>query len=397
MKKLHLVSAMYASKGHGQEYVRNFCYELMGHYNIVLHLATNSEIEAPEGIQITYTGVDYKRTEAQNFNRYSFFASYFRAIFKQLLSAKYYRKVIKSDLIDNGDLVYIMDYDVIPLKILIDGLKRKGTRIFLWIHSAKFESKNVLYTAYKSIFKKMFNSFISNDIEGVVVNGDFIKEKIEFYLKIPKDKVHVIQYPSSIPFNPINKEAARKKLGISSKDNVVMSFGMLRKDKNIEFLIKSIAQVDTKVLLVIVGSEASVTRKDIENWIDKYNLKSYKLEIDYISEERMALYYSASDLLLLTYNIESGSQSGPLSLAREFELPAIVSNSGEIGRYVQHSGVGLVADLNIKDDFIKKIDRFFNSEDCKIQIASNIKKAKEMYSWKSAKKKYLEVFDAKKN
>ncbi|MEC7263640.1 MAG: glycosyltransferase family 4 protein [Bacteroidota bacterium] len=395
MEKLHLISAMYTVKGHGQEYISNFCAELKEHYEIVLHLASNPDVEVPDGIKAIYTGIDYKSTEAQKFNKYAALAPYLRALTKQFLSRKYYKEILKSDQLEKGDLVYIMDYDVIPLNMLIKGLSKKGTRNFLWIHSAKFESKNVIYTAYKSIFKRKFEKFISEKIEGIIVNGNYIKEKIQFYLKVPPQKIFVIQYPSSIPFKMIDKGLARKKLDIQPNSNIILSFGMLRKDKNIEFLIESVSKVKSDVTLLIVGSEASVTKNDIEWWIQKYNLKSYKLDIDYISEERMAFYYSASDVLLLTYEIESGSQSGPLSLAREFELPAIVTNTGEIGRYVEDTGVGLLANLEIKNDFAQKIDSFFNNIERKKQIVSNTRDAKGLYSWKSAKNKYLMAFNAK--
>lgn len=395
MKRIHLISAIYVTKGHGYEYIRNFCINLQHDYDIVLHIASKNELNTPKDIKVHYTNIDYSTTNAENFSKFSYSAPYFRAIVKQIISYRYYKKIINSKLIRKEDLVYIMDYDVLPLVFLIRALKsKKLTNIFLWIHSAKFQSKDILYTLYKSIFKFIFNNLIFSNIKGVVVNGNYIKQQILRNLKVIPEKIHVIQYPSEIPFKKINKDLARQKLDIGKDEKIILFFGMLRMDKNIELTIYSAAEASSSPKLIIAGSEASVTKKEIEGWIIKHNLKNYILDIGYIPEEKMALYYSSSDLLILTYDLESGSQSGPLSLAREFELPALVTNTGEIGDYVINNNVGFVAESNNLNDFAKKIDIFFGENLGKEEnLKNSLKDAKKKYSWISAKEKYLKLFN----
>ncbi len=395
MKRIHLVSAMYASKGHGFEYIRNFCENLRDEYEIVLHVASDKEIEIPKNIKVQYAGVDYRKTDAENFVKYGFASKYIRALVKQYMSYRYYKRIVNSETLKREDLVYVMDYDVFPLSFFIKSLENRGiSRTFLWVHNAKFQSKDILYSFYKSVFKFIFNKRILKNISGVVVNGEYIKREIIKNLKIAENKVKVIQYPSEIPFGIVPKKEARKVLGLDVRDNVVLFFGMLRKDKRIEFTIESVAKAKSAPLLIIAGSEASVKKEDIQEWIEKHQLKNYVLDIDYILEEKMALYYSCSDLLLLTYELESSSQSGPLSLAREFELPALVTNTGEIGRYVVDNNVGFTADPKKKEGFSQKLDAFFEaSYKDQEALRANLKLAKERFSWKSAKAKYLKLFN----
>lgn len=388
---MHLITAMYASKGHSAEYVRNFCLRLKSDYAISLYIASHIKLETPEGIKVVYVNSNYTKTEANNFIKYGKLAPYVRAIHKQFFSYKYYNRIIKNKTISKADLVFIMDYDVIPLLFLINRLK--GAYIFLWLHNAKFKSKDVFYKIYKGIFKTIFNKFINKKLSSIVVNGEYIKNEATENLKIANDKILVIQYPSEIKYKKIEKLTARKKLGLSVNANIVLFFGMLRKDKNIEKLIESVAKSKTNTKLIIAGSEASVKRTDINTWIEKHQLEDYMLDIDYISEEKMALYYSCSDLLLLTYNLESGSQSGPLSLAREFELPAIVPDIGEIGAYVSSNKVGFVINPLLESGYTDAIDCFFNNRESKeVELKKHIKKAKENYSWNSAKNKYKSLF-----
>jgi len=395
-KRLHLITAMYVSKGHGEEYVRNFCSFLKSNFEITLYVASLDAVSTPEDVDVEYINVDYKNTEANNFSKFSFFAPYFRSLMKQYYSYKYYGRILKSKKIEKGDLVYIMDYDVIPLISLIKGLKKLKTISYLWVHSARFESKDIIYGTYKRIFKNIFNNYVINHIHSIVVNGELIKSRITRHLNIIEDRIEVIQYPSEISHDKIDKQKARQDLGIDFNENTILFFGMLRKDKNIETLIRSVSETKTSPTLIIAGSEASVTKEDILNWIQKYDLKNYILDIDYISEQKMALYYSCSDALVLFYNLESASQSGPLSLAREFELPAIVANVGEIGYYVESNSLGIT--VEDAKDFTEKIDWFFNNKtSLNKKFHQNLKAAKEKYSWSSASKKYLALFNEKRD
>ncbi|MEJ4087315.1 glycosyltransferase family 4 protein [Galbibacter orientalis] len=393
MKNLHLISAMFVSKGHGFEYIRNFCSKLSDKYNITLHIASSPmPYNLPENIVVNYTNVDYSVTDAKNFIKFGLFGKYFRAIYKQYISFKYYRGVIKNKIVNDEDLVYIMDYDVIPLPYLVYSLSKNKIRIFIWIHSAKFKSKDFLYSLYKYFFKLFFKIFVYSHIEGIVVNGNYIKNKIVDYLDVRDDEVYVIQYPSEIKYEKKSKEESRKSLGLKSTDKVILFFGILREDKNIGALIYHISNSNVKTTLILAGSEGSVSKKDILFWINENRLENYILDINYISEEKIAMYYSAADLLMLTYNHESASQSGPLSLAREFLLPALVSDVGEIGDYVKENKVGLVADIEIEDDFSKKIDLFFNMDNYHNKFSESLYTAKNKYSWNSAKNEYVKLF-----
>lgn len=394
MKRLHLVSTSYVTKGHGFEYIGNFCEKLCEDFEIVLHIPSKVEIVTPDNITLNYVSIDYSRTEADNFLKYGKLAPYIRAIVKQLYSYLYYKKIIKSNKIKKGEMVYMMDYDVIPLIFLLRKLKKTKAKMFLWIHSAKFNSKDIIYTFYKYIFKKVFQKYISKNVKGIVVNGEYIKEKIVNILRVDGKKVHVIQYPSKIKYNKILKKTARNRINIKENENVILFFGMLRRDKNIKHLIDSVSKVKNDVLLLIAGSEASVKKAEIIEWIQEYGVKNYYLDIDYISEEKMALYYSSSDLLVLTYELESGSQSGPLSLAREFELPSLVTNTGEIGYYVKSNNLGMTAEVKIEGDFAKKIDAFFD-ENKNVELIDSLRIAKEKYSWQSAYVNYLKLFNEK--
>ncbi len=391
MPKLHLIALSYADRGHTKEYVTNFCNKLREKFDIVLYVASVTPVDVPVGISVEYIDVDITKLKAENFLKYGKFSNLFKNFKKQNLHISYCKQIIKQK-IKSEDTVYIMDHTALSLIPIFKGLKKVKPKIFLWIHSARFDSKDFIYHIYKTGMKFIFNNYVSKSLTGVVVNGDIIKERLPQHLNFPKEKIHTIQYPSEIEYKMVGKEVARKSLRIPPNENVVLFFGGLRTDKNIEEVIRATAKSKIKPLLLIAGSESTVSQNTINEWLKKHHHENYFLDISYVTEENMALYYSASDVLLLTYMSESASQSGPLSLAREFLLPAIVTDTGEIGYYIKHNEIGLVASPTVKDDFITQLNHFFEHPDLRESLSRNLEKAKKAYSWDVAAQKYIEMF-----
>lgn len=391
MRRLHLIAFAYADRGHTKEYVGNFCKRLKNDFDIILHIASKEIIDIPPGIKTNYIGVDIAGVKAENFLKYGRFSNFFKNLSKQRLIVKYSREIVKNAKITERDCVYVMDYTAFSLYFLFKGLRKINPKSYLWIHSARFESKDFVYALYKKMVKFIFNTYVAKTISGIVVNGDYIKTRLSNYLDFEQNKIVVIQYPSEISFKRINKYEAREILGLDKHEEIVLFFGGLRHDKNIEELIISTAEAQNKPLLIIAGSESTVSKEQVVNWLKKHNHTNYFLDISYVTEEKMALYYSCSDVLLLTYNSESASQSGPLSLAREFVLPAIVTDAGEIGYYVKINGIGLVASPSVKDDFKNKVEEFFKIVQ-ESNFDQNLKIAKAKYSWDNAAKTYTQIF-----
>ena len=86
----------------------------------------------------------------------------------------------------------------------------------------------------------------------------------------------------------------------------------------------------------------------------------------------------ASDLLVLPYN--SASQSGILSQAWQYNLPAIVTNVGGLSEYVDENKSGYIVEPNDTVGLSAKIGHFFNSNDS-LEMPKYIKLNKHKYSW----------------
>ncbi|MET1260755.1 glycosyltransferase family 4 protein [Flagellimonas sp. DF-77] len=391
LRNLHLVVFAYGDRGHTKEYVSNFCSRLHHKYNITLYIGSTSKVEEPEHVNCVYINVDIAKVKAERFLKFGRLSNLFKNLKKQGLIIRYCREVLAKKNIQKDDVVYIMDYTAPSLFVLFRGLSRIRPKVYLWVHSARFKSKDLVYSLYKKMVQFILNRLGSKVLSGIVVNGDYIKAQLPGFLDFDADDIHVIQYPSEIEFSKIDKSEARKQLGLPKNEDIVLFFGGLRTDKNIEEVVRSTAMAKNKPLLIVAGSESTVSKQVLESWLAKHGHENYFLDISYVSEEKMALYYSASDVMLLTYNSESASQSGPLSLAREFLLPAIVTDAGEIGYYITKNNIGLVASPDEQDDYTEKVETFFNS-DHKARFEKALQETKQRFSWENAAAKYHSLF-----
>jgi len=115
----------------------------------------------------------------------------------------------------------------------------------------------------------------------------------------------------------ISKELALKRLGFNRP--FVLFFGFVRPYKGLKWLLEAFPSVKQDVDLRVVG----------EFWgKDKYDLnqKNVFVEDRYVSDEEMALYFRACDVLVLPY--ESSTQSGIIQVAFELGVPVITTTVG---------------------------------------------------------------------
>ena len=369
-----LISLTYKCRGHSKEYIDNLSKHLHNSFDFSLYYYNQKLNRNGLGV------LDYKTEQIG--------APYRKILRRFFYSLRFYFSNRKS--IRDNKLLYFTDYEYLSLLLSIVLFFRKNKKI-VWIHSASCDG-NFFYKSYKKLFFYLLSKL---QIDGCVVNGTETKNELVKLIssKIP---VHVIQYPSELNVLPMNSIDAKKQLGFQNK-KVFSLIGMIRKDKNYEYAISAFAQSNAfnnpDSVLHIAGAPSGISESSVLKWLRQHSVKNYKLDSGYLSEEEINTAFSASDCLLMPYGNTGSSQSGPLSLCRNYGLPAIVRGGGEIGRYVEYEEVGFSCN-NLKE-FITAMNMIHS---CKLltKFADAILKAKRKFSWSQAAIKYKEVFNGVK-
>jgi glycosyltransferase involved in cell wall biosynthesis len=185
----------------------------------------------------------------------------------------------------------------------------------------------------------------------------------------------------------VDKQEARIKLSIPPDKKVILFFGLIRGYKGLDLLIEAMKKLDDSHLLLIAGEVYGKFDKYNE-LIEKYSLQNkIKLNLKYIPDKELPLYFSAADVCVLPYR--SGTQSGIVAVSYYFRLPVIVTDTGGLKEMVEEGKTGLVVSKPEPELLAHAIDKFMKIKD-NSHFEENIEKFRQEHSWKSFAEKLIE-------
>ena len=178
----------------------------------------------------------------------------------------------------------------------------------------------------------------------------------------------------------VEKNKAKKNLGLDENGKYLLFFGFVRKYKGLDIMLDVMADKRIKDLGVklIVAGEFYDNKEEYISQIDILGIKDdIILKSDFIPKEDVKDYFCASDMITQTYR--TATQSGVTQIAYHFERPMLVTNVGGLSEIVPHNKVGYVCDINTKDiaDCIVE----FYSEQKEEEFTKNTKEEKTRFTW----------------
>jgi glycosyltransferase involved in cell wall biosynthesis len=141
--------------------------------------------------------------------------------------------------------------------------------------------------------------------------------------------VHRSVLPAHTIASPIDRSAARVALGLPADSAVALFFGFVRPYKGLAYLIDAIALSlpDLPTLHLVVAGEFWDPATSYRRRAADLGLSArVRFDDRYVPNEEVGRYFAASDVVVLPY--VDASQSGVLTLASEFGLPAIATRVG---------------------------------------------------------------------
>ena len=269
---------------------------------------------------------------------------------------KAYRIISKHEKADVADLQWCTTFHapiLIPLVLLLRFFSK--TSVFITVH-------NVLPHENR-FFDKVLCKIIYRLADKLVVHSQKMKQDLLDIFHIKPDKVSIIPHGICSDYkHTISNQQAKDKLGIKEK-TVLLFFGLVRRYKGLENLLKAFSQVHEKfdVALLIAGDFVEGKEK-YETFIRDNNLSSKTyIHAGYIKDEDVPLFFSASDILVQPYLSFSG-QSGVPPTAYYYSKPVIASKVGGLPEIVINNKTGLVIDSNT-DELTNALSYLLNNPD----------------------------------
>lgn len=273
----------------------------------------------------------------------------------------------------NPELVitkYWMTFFAPSLGFVLGRLKGRAVRISVLDNVIPHERR---------FFDHAFNRYFLKRNDGFIVMSDKVLADLLQYR--PDAKYVRMDHPVYDQFGPrLEQQDALKSLGIefNHEHKYILFFGIIRKYKGLDLLIEAISKLGEDVQLIIAG-EVYGSFDEYQSLIDQNQLSQrVHLFNSYIPDDKVGLYFSASDVCVLPYR--SATQSGIISISKHFEIPVIATDVGGLKESITHGKTGLMVERAEPQLIAESIETYFTGdlkESCKLLI----REENERNSW----------------
>jgi glycosyltransferase involved in cell wall biosynthesis len=237
-------------------------------------------------------------------------------------------------------------------------------------------------------FDKLFTRYAFSCADAFIVQSAAVEKDL---LALKPDAAY--RYAPHPVYNifgaAMDKQEAKRQLGISD-ERVLLFFGYVRRYKGLHILLDAMTHVarQLSVRLLVVGEfyddeekyRAQIQDLGLENVVSVHS--------DYVPNDRVGIYFSASDAVVLPYT--SATQSGIAQIAFNFDLPVIATDVGGLGEVIHDGRTGLLAPPDDAAALAEKILALYSGNTAS-ELSKNVTKEKVKYSWENMVEKIEEL------
>jgi len=190
----------------------------------------------------------------------------------------------------------------------------------------------------KRFFDTAFNRFFLSHYDGFVLLSEAVQQTV-LECK-PSATTRVLKHPSYQQFGvKLDKELARKSLGVDVMKKTLLFFGLIRDYKGLDLLLEAFSELDDTFQLIIAG-EVYGERNHYDALIQHSKNKQIYFIDHFIPTEEVAYYFSAADICVLPYR--SATQSGIKAMCDAFQVPVLLSSIGGLSEEIIENENGFI-------------------------------------------------------
>jgi glycosyltransferase involved in cell wall biosynthesis len=224
----------------------------------------------------------------------------------------------------------------------------------------------------------LLTKYVCNTSDYFLVMSKKVEDDLRTVVKNPAYKF--VPHPIYESFGEAVKTGEAKKVLGLSDEKIILFFGYIRAYKGLDLLLRATALVlrQQKIRLLIAGEFYGEEEK-YRNLISELQLHDHVTVVsDFIPNEKVKYYFSASDCVVLPYR--SATQSGIVQTAYQFSTPVIASRIGGIPEVV-HDGIsGLLVEPDNVEALAAAILRFY-SGNTQAALKAGVAEERKKYSW----------------
>lgn len=181
-------------------------------------------------------------------------------------------------------------------------------------------------------------------------------------------------------FDTYTKHEARQKLGLEIGKKIVLFFGLIRRYKGLQYLIRAMPDVLSAFdCTLLIAGEFYDAKSDYLELIEACGIGEHTIVVDrYISNEDVSAYFCSADVVILPY--VDATQSGIVQIAFGVHKPVITTRVGGLPEAVDDGYTGLLVEKESPQALAETIIRYY-TEDCEETFSREIVKRAMQFGW----------------
>lgn len=179
----------------------------------------------------------------------------------------------------------------------------------------------------------------------------------------------------------VNREEARRKLGVEEDAELLLFFGYVRPYKGLRYLLEAMPKIveQRPRARLIVAGEFYDDEQVYRDVIKGHGLTDVvDIRADYVPEPDVSAYFSAANVVVQPY--ESATQSGVVQTAYNFDRPVIVTDVGGLAEVVPDGEAGYVVPPEDPEALAGAVVRYFEGRK-EPGFTEGVKREKKRYTW----------------
>ena len=233
----------------------------------------------------------------------------------------------------------------------------------------------------RKFFDAAFTNYFLPVCDGFLTMSESVKQDL-IDLKLTQPIAYV-PHPMYDTFGTaIDKNEAKKLLGLDTGINYLLFFGFIRKYKGLGLLLNAFADERIKALnlKLIVAGEFYEDKNPYLEQIEKLGLKDRVIVCDdFIPNNKVSTYFCASDVVVQPYL--NATQSGVTQIAYYYNKPMIVTNVGGLAELVPNNKVGFVC--NVSEQEIADAMYNFYTQQKEQEFTNAAEQEKQRFTWQN--------------
>ncbi len=201
------------------------------------------------------------------------------------------------------------------------------------------------------------------------------------------DADHIAVVPCGVNldlFQPIDKDDARRQLGLHDDDRILLFVGRIEPLKGVDILLGAAAQLEATgdCFVIVVGGESAAQDGEmahLRSLASRLGIAERVSFLGAVDHERLPLFYSAADVCVVPSFYES---FGLVALeAMACGTPVVASRVGGLAGTVRDGETGYLIPWRCPEPFAERLELLLGNEELRRAMGQSAREAVEHYRW----------------